>query len=61
MRLFNQDIIDLYNRVPVGAPVVVLQEAPEPMLRADAEMDGFFDPFAPGPRGPFYPPPRGYE
>jgi lipoprotein-anchoring transpeptidase ErfK/SrfK len=23
IRLFNQDIIDLYNRVPVGAPVVV--------------------------------------
>ena len=26
IRLFNHDIIDLYNRVPVGAPVVVLQE-----------------------------------
>ena len=26
IRLFNQDIIDLYNRVPVGTPVVVLQE-----------------------------------
>lgn len=25
IRLFNQDIIDLYNRVPLGAPVVVLQ------------------------------------
>jgi lipoprotein-anchoring transpeptidase ErfK/SrfK len=25
IRLFNQDIIDLYNRVPVGAPLVVLQ------------------------------------
>jgi lipoprotein-anchoring transpeptidase ErfK/SrfK len=24
IRMFNQDIIDLYNRVPVGAPVVVL-------------------------------------
>ena len=24
LRLFNQDIIDLYNRVPLGAPVVVL-------------------------------------
>jgi lipoprotein-anchoring transpeptidase ErfK/SrfK len=30
IRLFNHDIIDLYNRVPVGAPVVVLQE-PGPM------------------------------
>ena len=26
IRLFNQDIIDLYNRVPVGTQVVVLQE-----------------------------------
>jgi lipoprotein-anchoring transpeptidase ErfK/SrfK len=26
IRLFNHDIIDLFNRVPVGAPVVVLQE-----------------------------------
>lgn len=25
IRLFNQDIIDLYSRVPVGSPVVVLQ------------------------------------
>lgn len=25
IRMFNQDIIDLYNRVPLGAPVVVLQ------------------------------------
>ncbi|HEY6023045.1 MAG TPA: L,D-transpeptidase [Pseudolabrys sp.] len=25
IRLFNQDIIDLYNRVPVGTPVMVLQ------------------------------------
>lgn len=24
IRLFNQDIIDLYNKVPIGAPVVVL-------------------------------------
>jgi lipoprotein-anchoring transpeptidase ErfK/SrfK len=26
IRLVNQDVIDLYNRVPVGAPVVVLQK-----------------------------------
>ena len=25
VRLFNQDIIDLYNRVPVGAHVIVVQ------------------------------------
>jgi lipoprotein-anchoring transpeptidase ErfK/SrfK len=24
IRLFNHDIIDLYNRVPVGTPVVVV-------------------------------------
>jgi lipoprotein-anchoring transpeptidase ErfK/SrfK len=39
IRLFNHDIIDLYDRVSVGAPVVVLQEAREP-FRADAEADG---------------------
>jgi lipoprotein-anchoring transpeptidase ErfK/SrfK len=26
IRLVNQDIIDLYDRVPVGAPVIVLQK-----------------------------------
>jgi lipoprotein-anchoring transpeptidase ErfK/SrfK len=26
IRLYNQDIIDLYNRVPLGAPVVVLKQ-----------------------------------
>jgi lipoprotein-anchoring transpeptidase ErfK/SrfK len=26
IRLFNHDIIDLYNRAPVGTPVIVLQE-----------------------------------
>ena len=61
IRLFNQDIVDLYNRVPVGAPVVVLQEAPEPALRADVDRDGFFGPFALEPREPFFPPPWRYE
>ena len=45
IRLFNHDIIDLYNRVPVGTPVVVLQEpgpvaelqAPEPAEAAGAQ------------------------
>ena len=27
IRLFNQDIIDLYSRVPVGTPVVVPERA----------------------------------
>ncbi|MGO4707328.1 L,D-transpeptidase [Microvirga sp. 2MCAF38] len=35
IRLFNQDIIDLYNRVPVGAPVVVLNNG----LRFETESD----------------------
>ncbi len=39
IRLFNQDIIDLYGRVPVGATVVVLQhnetQAPAPMAEVD--------------------------
>jgi lipoprotein-anchoring transpeptidase ErfK/SrfK len=42
IRLFNQDIIDLYNRVPVGAPVMVLQEA-QPLLGANAEAGGYYD------------------
>jgi lipoprotein-anchoring transpeptidase ErfK/SrfK len=37
IRLFNHDIIDLYNRVPVGAPVVVLQESD---LAADSQERG---------------------
>jgi hypothetical protein len=40
IRLFNQDIIDLYNRVPVGAPVIVLQEG-EPPLSATADAGGY--------------------
>ena len=59
IRLFNQDIIDLYNRVPVGTPVVVLQEGESPAVVARAEMDGYYDPYAsagppyPGPAGPY--------
>jgi len=61
IRLFNQDIIDLYNRVPVGTTVVVLQEG-QPQLGAIAEAGGYGaggydDPFRPGPPGPFYAPP----
>ncbi|NBJ09769.1 L,D-transpeptidase family protein [Microvirga sp. SYSU G3D207] len=36
IRMFNQDIIDLYNRVPVGSPVVVLRG--QRMFDADNEM-----------------------
>jgi lipoprotein-anchoring transpeptidase ErfK/SrfK len=41
IRLFNQDIIDLYNRVPIGAPVVVLQEEFEARARRDDDLDEF--------------------
>jgi len=96
IRLFNQDIIDLYNRVPVGAAVVVLQEAQAPLsASADAGgyepggygpggygagsygagsygaggygaggygaggygAGGYYDPYAPGPPGPYFEPP----
>ena len=40
IRLFNHDIIDLYNRVPVGAPVIVLQEGKSP-LSATAGAGGY--------------------
>ena len=42
IRLFNHDIIDLYDRVSVGAPVVVLQEAREPSYPAAASADDSF-------------------
>jgi lipoprotein-anchoring transpeptidase ErfK/SrfK len=96
IRLFNQDIIDLYNRVPVGAPVIVLQEGESPLgAMADAGGygasgngpggyqaggygpggypaggygpggygaggyggGGYYDPYAPGPPGPYFEPP----
>src|SRR5580658_1152896 len=34
IRLFNHDIIDLYNRVPVGTQVIVLQEGEWPVAEA---------------------------
>jgi len=59
IRLFNHDIIDLYNRVPVGTQVVVLQEGDSPAVAARPEMEGYEDPYAsaeapyPGPAGPY--------
>lgn len=43
IRLFNQDILDLYSRVPVGAVVVVLsheapQDAPVPMAAVPGQI-----------------------
>lgn len=41
IRLFNQDIIDLHSRVPVGTNVLVLNRNPvlEPMDESDAPID----------------------
>jgi lipoprotein-anchoring transpeptidase ErfK/SrfK len=60
IRLFNHDIIDLYNRVPVGSPVIVLQEG-EP-LRAEAglETGSHYDPYGPERPGPYPGPPGTY-
>jgi lipoprotein-anchoring transpeptidase ErfK/SrfK len=46
IRLFNQDIIDLFNRVPTGTPVVVLNNRmrmEDPMLMSSAgrPIEGF--------------------
>src|SRR5208282_5810101 len=60
IRLFNHDIIDLYNRVPVGARVVVLQ-GPEDMANAEppdtaaGPAPDVYEPAAPyNPYGPGY-------
>lgn len=60
IRLFNHDIIDLYNRAPVGTRVVVLQEGES--MRAEApETDGaYYDPYGPEPQGPYPGPPGPY-
>ena len=47
VRLFNQDIIDLYGRVPSGSRVVVLQhQAPADQAVPVAAVDGFTPPAA---------------
>jgi lipoprotein-anchoring transpeptidase ErfK/SrfK len=60
IRLFNHDIIDLYNRVPVGTPVIVLQEGEQMRADAGAETYGYYDPYGPGPAGPYGGPPGAY-
>jgi lipoprotein-anchoring transpeptidase ErfK/SrfK len=52
VRLLNQDVIDLYNRVPVGTKVVVLADgfAGRPLA------DYLFPPVPPTPSGPPTPP-----
>src|SRR5574340_312668 len=53
IRLFNQDIIDLYNRVPVGTPVVVLQEGRSMRAEAGLETAGDYDLYGPEPSSPY--------
>ena len=60
IRLFNHDIIDLYNRVPVGTPVIVLQEGEQMRADAGAGGYGYYDPYGPGPAGPYGDPPGAY-
>src|SRR5262249_26291953 len=62
IRLFNHDIIDLYNRAPVGTQVVVLQERESMRAEARPEMDGgaYYDPYEPEPVGPYPGPPGPY-
>ena len=62
IRLFNHDIIDLYNRVPLGTQVVVLQEGESLRAEAGPGAGGYYDPYGseppgpyPGPPGPYYP------
>ena len=64
IRLFNHDIIDLYARVPVGAPVVVLQgaedmaEAPPPSGATYGPAPDADEPTAP--YAPYYDPDQYY-
>jgi lipoprotein-anchoring transpeptidase ErfK/SrfK len=39
IRLLNQDIIDLYDRVPIGTSVVVLATGSRPVAAAPEEAD----------------------
>lgn len=42
IRMFNQDVIDLYNRVPVGSPVVVLRGSPFRDVEQDEQRVSFY-------------------
>jgi L,D-transpeptidase catalytic domain len=59
IRLFNHDIIDLYNRAPVGTQVIVIQEGESMRAQAGPETNGYFDP-GQEPIGPYEGPPRPY-
>jgi lipoprotein-anchoring transpeptidase ErfK/SrfK len=59
IRLFNHDIIDLYNRAPVGTQVIVIQEGESMRAEAGPEMNGYYEPGA-EPIGPYWGPPGPY-
>jgi lipoprotein-anchoring transpeptidase ErfK/SrfK len=42
IRLFNQDIIDLYSRVPTGSPVVVLRGSSLPDVEQDEQRVSYY-------------------
>jgi lipoprotein-anchoring transpeptidase ErfK/SrfK len=61
IRLFNHDIIDLYNRAPVGTQVVVLQEGEAMRAEAGLETDrAYYNPYGPEAIGPYAGPPGSY-
>ena len=53
IRLFNHDIIDLYNRAAVGTPVIVIQEGELMRAEAGPTAGGYYDPYGPGPSEPY--------
>jgi lipoprotein-anchoring transpeptidase ErfK/SrfK len=59
IRLFNHDIIDLYNRAPVGTQVIVIQEGESMRAEAGLETNGYYEP-GPEPIGPYGGPPGPY-
>ena len=59
IRLFNHDIIDLYNRAPVGTRVIVIQEGELMRAEAGPGMNGYYEP-GPEPIGPYAGPPGPY-
>ena len=52
IRLFNHDIIDLFNRTPVGTQVIVIQEGGSMRAEAGPGMNGYYEPGA-EPIGPY--------
>jgi lipoprotein-anchoring transpeptidase ErfK/SrfK len=56
IRLLNQDVIDLYQRVPLGARVIVLPATPTPGEETPPPQAENAGPYPPGQEGGPYPP-----